>query len=74
MMFVKTIIALSLAILAVAASQLDISMSIFYLKHCSCTILTKSTQLVKLSLITLIPMCHQNVGLSDGIDLIRTYY
>ena len=47
MMFVKTIVALSLAILAIAAPQGDIDCtSILYLNPCFCTSLTNLTQLV----------------------------
>ena len=60
MMFVKTIVALSLAILAIAAPQGDNNgidcTSILYLNPCFCTSLTNLSQLVPLLMFLTAPV------------------
>ena len=82
-MFVKTIIALSLAILAIAAPQAGDDfecMSILYLNSCSCTNLTNRTQLVTRckTLIVLLTILTGYMwggagpaGANEGIRLVR---
>ena len=84
-MFVKTIIALSLAILAIAAPQNDggefDGTSILYLNSCSCTSLTNLMQLVTrckmlIHLLTILMVYMRGTasGMREGTRLLRSSY
>ena len=81
MKFVKAIIALSLAILAIAAPQEFDGTSILYLNPCSCISLTNLTQLVTrcktlIHLLTILKvyMWGTASGMREGNRLLRSSY